>query len=178
MAAIVLAAAVAGRVSGRLGPRPPVVLGTALAGTSLLLLSVFAVGGRYVLWWPLLALMGLGVGMVMSPNNAALVGSAPADAAGQAASMGGAAQQVGALLGVASLGIVLAGTAFADATGAAHGASAPDGPGREALAVGIERGLLLAGACYLAAAVLAASLIRPERTGARRYVGGRQTVQR
>ncbi|MFP8962484.1 MFS transporter [Streptomyces nanhaiensis] len=178
MAAIVLAAAVAGRVSGRLGPRPPVVLGTALAGTSLLLLSVFAVGERYALWWPLLALMGLGVGMVMSPNNAALVGSAPADAAGQAASMGGAAQQVGALLGVASLGIVLTGTAFTGATGAAHGASAPEGPGREALAVGIEHGLLLAGACYLAAAVLAALLVRPERPGARQSAGGRRAVQR
>ncbi|CAL9340866.1 hypothetical protein SUDANB106_00273 [Streptomyces sp. enrichment culture] len=63
-------------------------------------------------------------------------------------------------------------------TGAAHGAPVPNGPGRKALAVGIERGLLLAGACYLAAAVPAASLIRPERTGARRPTGGRQTVQR
>lgn len=151
MAAIVLAAALAGRFSGSFGPRPLVILGTALAGTSLLMLGAFAVSRPYGSWWPLLVLMGLGVGMVMSPNNTILVSSAPAGSTAQAAAVSGAAQQIGALLGVASLGLFL--------TGAIPAAS--DGGAYPALAAGIEHGLLLAGGCYLVAAVLAGMLIRP-----------------
>ncbi|MBZ4016091.1 MFS transporter [Streptomyces purpurogeneiscleroticus] len=155
MAAIVVAAASAGRISERYGPRLPVVAGTALAGLALVLLSVVAVDRPYALWWPLLALMGLGVGMVMSPNNALLVSSAPLDAAGQAASVGGAAQQVGALLGVASLGAVLTGTAPGEAS-----SSPVEAAPHSVLAAGIEHGLLISGMGYLAASALAISLMR------------------
>jgi DHA2 family methylenomycin A resistance protein-like MFS transporter len=163
MAAIVVAAALAGRLSARVGPRLPVTLGTALAGVALLGMALLAVDRSYGVWWPLLVVMGLGVGMVMSPNNAALVGSVPADAAGQAASMGGAAQQVGALLGVASIGLVLTGAVLGGAAPGAAVGPAPDAGGRAVLAAGVEHGLLLAAACYLAAALAAALLIRAGR---------------
>ncbi|MFR9674843.1 MFS transporter [Streptomyces sp. TR06-5] len=164
MAAIVVAAAVAGRVSARFGPRPLVLVGTATAGISLISLGALAVGERYVLWWPLLVLMGLGIGMVMSPNNAALVGSAPSDASGQAASMGAASQQVGALLGVASLGLFLTGAVLGRAGSGGNGGEDPSaGAAPDGLAAALESGLLAAGTCYLLAAVVAALLIRTNR---------------
>jgi len=153
MGAIVVAAFLGGRVAGRFGSRIPVTCGTGLAGASLLVLSTLVLGHGYSEWWPLFVTFGFGVGMVMSPNNAALMASAPAESAGQASALNAVGQQVGALLGIAALGSLVGANST---TGASTGPMASD-----ALAQGIQVGLLAAGVCYLLAAAVAVTLLRP-----------------
>lgn len=153
MAAIVVGAVVAGRAVRRLAPWQLVATGTALAGLSLLSVAALAPGHSYALWWPGATLMGLGMGLVMSPNNGAMIGGVRPEDAGQAAAMGGVLQQAGALLGVASLGAVLGSAALEG-----HAATAPAG-----LASGLRHGLLLAGVCCLLATAATVLLTRARR---------------
>ncbi|MEU0087125.1 MFS transporter [Streptomyces sp. NPDC006274] len=155
MAAIVVGAVAAGRATRRLAPWQLVAAGTSLAGLSLLSVAALAPGHSYALWWPGATLMGLGMGLVMSPNNGAMIGGVRPEDAGQAAAMGGVLQQVGALLGVASLGAVL-GSAVLDAS---------TGPARAGLASGLRHGLLLAGVCCLLATAVTVLLTRPRGRG-------------
>ena len=190
MAAVVVAAPVAGLLAGRLGPRRPVVAGTGLAGTALILLGL-AGGAGYGWWVPLLVGFGLGIGLTMAPVNAALVGSVPGTAAARASATGSTSQQVGALVGIALLGSVfVAGVGGALASGADRLGLAPAAQQRlvgsvlrdggrppaaagptgdptggvarlvdRSLAAGLRRGLLVAGAGYLAAAALAGGFL-------------------
>ncbi|MFD0319169.1 MFS transporter [Streptomyces flavalbus] len=155
MAAIVVGAVVAGRLARRPVPWRPVAAGTALAGVALLAVAALASGHPYAVWWPGAALMGLGMGLVMSPNNAALLGGVRPEDTAQAAAVGGVGQQVGALLGVASLGAVLGPAAL---TGRSLTATA-----RAELTTGLRHGLLLAGLCCLLATTATLLLTRAPR---------------
>ncbi|MEU3255509.1 MFS transporter [Streptomyces sp. NPDC006997] len=160
MAAIVVGAVVAGRLARRPVPWRPVAAGTALAGAALLSVAALASGHPYAVWWPGAALMGLGMGLVMSPNNAAMLGGVRPEDTAQAAAMGGVAQQVGALLGVASLGAVLAPAALT-------GQSSLTTAARAELTAGLRHGLLLAGLCCLLATTATLLLTRGGRRAPR-----------
>lgn len=157
MAAIVAGAVLAGRAQRLLAPWQLVAAGTAVAGASLLTVAATAAGNSYAVWWPGAAAMGLGMGLVMSPNNGAMIGGVRPEDTGQAAAMGGVLQQAGALLGVASLGAVLGSSVLDGHTAAA--------PARAVLATGLRHGLLLAGVCCLLATAATLLLTRP-RDGA------------
>ena len=101
------AAPLSGTLSDRIGTRLPAMLGMGLMGFGLVLLSRLGPQsslGNVVL---ALAITGLGAGMFISPNNSALMGSAPARRQGLAAGVLATARVVGMALGVALAGDIL-----------------------------------------------------------------------
>jgi len=99
-------APVAGTLADRIGPAPPTVAGMASAAVALAALALMpdltlpaTVG--------LLALLGVGLGLFTPPNNAAVMGSAPANRLGVAGGILNMARSLGTSLGVAATGAVL-----------------------------------------------------------------------
>jgi DHA2 family methylenomycin A resistance protein-like MFS transporter len=185
MAAAVLAAPLAGRLAAQLGERIVVAAATAAAGIALAVLSQVDLAAPYSSWWPLLVLLGLGVGGTFSPTNSALLHGAPAHSTGVAGALGQLCQQAGTAIGVAALGAatVLAVRERLRTGLVGLGLNAqPDrlahdligGPGRagadltgvasgpllrHALTAGVQSGLLIGGLAFLVAAVVAAALL-------------------
>ena len=101
-------APLAGRLTARLGPRLPTVLGALLTGVALLLLpSLLEPDSSYAtLWWDL-GLAGIGFALVLSPLTAAVLSATPRERAGLGSSVNTTSRQVGSALGVAVLGSVV-----------------------------------------------------------------------
>ncbi|HEX6556977.1 MAG TPA: MFS transporter [Ktedonobacteraceae bacterium] len=101
-------APLAGRLTARLGPRLPAVLGALLAGVALLLMTGLLEpdSGYATLWWDL-GLAGIGFGLVLSPLTAAVLSATPRERAGLGSSVNTTSRQVGSALGVAVLGTVV-----------------------------------------------------------------------
>ena len=67
--AIIFTAPIAGNLAGRIGPRIPMTVGLALVGVGMLLMERITPGMPYsALWWNLL-MMGIGMGLVMTPDD-------------------------------------------------------------------------------------------------------------
>jgi len=95
-----------GRLTARLGARPPMLAGLTLAAVGAGVLATFGTGSSL---WPLLGgsiLFGL-VSLAMPAMTAVVVGSAGRDHAGVASGILNAARQSGGALGVALLGSLL-----------------------------------------------------------------------
>ena len=103
-----LIAPLAGRLTARLGPQLPTVLGALLAGVALLLVTgLMEPDSSYAtLWWDL-GLAGIGFGLVLSPLTAAVLSATPRERAGLGSSVNTTSRQVGSSLGVAVLGTVV-----------------------------------------------------------------------
>ncbi|MGK5739458.1 MFS transporter [Micromonospora sp. URMC 103] len=104
-----------GRIVSRVGPRRPILAGLGLlAAGGLVLAGVVFAGGGYPWLAAGLLLTGLGVSSVLPALVAALVGVAPPGTAGAVGGLLNAVRQVGATLGVASMGAAVAvGTGWA-----------------------------------------------------------------
>jgi MFS transporter, DHA2 family, methylenomycin A resistance protein len=146
MAAVVVAAPLAGRLAGRFGSRGPMSAGLTVAGAGLLLLITVDPHTSYGTWWPYLVLLGLGLGLTMAPTNAAIVGSVDGRQAGTASAIGMTSQQVGSLIGIALLGAIV---------GAGTGVGTSVRTSADAFADGMHRAFLVAGIAFLAGAVIA-----------------------
>jgi len=97
-------APLAGRLTSRLGPRLPIVLGALLAGISLLLMTQIAPDSAYAgIWWKM-GMFGIGFGLMLSPLTTALLSATPPTRAGLGSSMINTSRQVGSALGIAVLG--------------------------------------------------------------------------
>jgi DHA2 family methylenomycin A resistance protein-like MFS transporter len=148
-------APLSGRLVGRFGARPPMVLGLGLCGAATLgLLRLEAGSSIGELWW-ILGGVGLGGGLSLTPMTAVAMAAVRAERAGMASAIHNSMRQVGQALGVAILGsLVYAGVL---------GGSAGGGRlyGRDALAFvdGLHRALAVSGGCLLVAAGLAMALI-------------------
>jgi EmrB/QacA subfamily drug resistance transporter len=97
-----------GWLSDRIGPKLPATAGMVLLSLGLALLSGL---GRNslppdVLWR--LAITGLGIGLFVSPNNSAIMGSVPPSAQGVAGGLVATARTVGMVSGVAVVSAVFA----------------------------------------------------------------------
>jgi EmrB/QacA subfamily drug resistance transporter len=103
-----IAAPVSGYLSDRIGSRFLSSLGMAILGIGLFLLSTIKPDSADITIVLLLALTGLGTGIFISPNNNALMGSAPRWRQGIAASILATARNVGMVLGVGLSGAILA----------------------------------------------------------------------
>jgi DHA2 family methylenomycin A resistance protein-like MFS transporter len=104
---IVVTAPIAGRMASRYGYWVPVTAGTVFGGAALLLYSRSQVGTPYLeLLGPLL-LLGLGLGLTISPMTAAAVAGMPPGQAGVASATINTNRQVGGALGVAVLGAIV-----------------------------------------------------------------------
>jgi EmrB/QacA subfamily drug resistance transporter len=104
---IFLIAPLAGMLTARLGPRLPIVLGALLAGGALLLVTRIEPDSSYAtLWWDF-GLVGIGFGLMITPQTAAVLSATPPTRVGLGSSVNNTSRQVGASLGVAVLGSVV-----------------------------------------------------------------------
>ena len=99
--------AIAPRLVQRFGPKLPIVTGTLLGATSLLLLTTINLTSNYWLTIaPALLILGLGMGCVFASTfDAATAGVEPEDA-GVASAMVNTAQQIGGAIGTALLSAI------------------------------------------------------------------------
>ena len=102
-----------GLLAARAGPRLPLLIGLMLMGLGILTMSVSAEALNAVFWLGMVT-FGLGSGMAVPPMTALALSEVPGHLAGVGAASLNAARQVGSVVGVATLGSVLA------AGGAAH----------------------------------------------------------
>ncbi|MFJ1456441.1 MFS transporter [Nocardia sp. N2S4-5] len=92
----------------RFGLRLPTATGLAVVGVGLLSLAHVSTSSTFVdVLWPLL-IMSTGLGLSAAPATAAIIDGTPADKHGVAAAVNDAAREVGAALGIALSGSILA----------------------------------------------------------------------
>jgi predicted MFS family arabinose efflux permease len=105
--AIIFTAPLAGRLAGRIGSRIPMTLGLALCGTSLLILHGVTAQSTYGDFWFALPIMGVGMGLTMTPMTAAVMSSVPRQRSGMASATTNTSREVGGVFGIALLGAIL-----------------------------------------------------------------------
>jgi MFS transporter, DHA2 family, methylenomycin A resistance protein len=104
----ILLSPVAGRLMNRYGPRWLMAIGMALMGCGLFLFTLLAPETSYGFLIVTMALIGIGLGFNMGPVMAVAVGSVSSTRSGLASGLGNVARMIGATLGVAVLGSILA----------------------------------------------------------------------
>ncbi len=106
---IVIAAPIAGRVADRIGSRWPMVLGLAVTSTSLFLFAQMDASTGYSDLLPAFILLGLGIGMTMSPMSTAAMNAVDVDKAGVASGTLQMFRMIGGTVGVAATGAIFQG---------------------------------------------------------------------
>jgi EmrB/QacA subfamily drug resistance transporter len=106
-AAMMITAPLSGVITERFGPRPAMVSGLLGAAGALALLSQLQADSGYGAIWPAFALLGAGIGLVLTASSDAIVGNAPEEDAGVAGGLQSTSVQLGAVLGTTILGSVL-----------------------------------------------------------------------
>jgi len=147
-----------GRSLHRTGHWPPMAAGLTLIALGALLLSRLGVHSGYEQVWPAFLIIGIGYGITSTPMAAAVLGAVPSDRAGMASSTMNTARQIGGVFGIAILGSLLPSVSGA-------------GDNAERFIMGMHDGLIVAAACALIGAALAAKQIglksAPARAGSR-----------
>lgn len=95
-----------GWLSDRFGPRLPATIGMAITVSALLLLRTLQAGTHPLVVSLHLAMIGLGIGLFTSPNNSAIMGSAPISSRGIAGAILATARNLGFVIGVACAGMI------------------------------------------------------------------------
>jgi EmrB/QacA subfamily drug resistance transporter len=106
---IIFAGPIAGRLSDRIGPRPLMVTGLLLVAGSLFWQGHLAVDTSYSFLVGAFVLMGLGMGLVMSPMSTAAMNSVDPAKAGVASGIISMSRMVGGTFGVAAMGALITG---------------------------------------------------------------------
>ncbi|HEU4628802.1 MAG TPA: DHA2 family efflux MFS transporter permease subunit [Gemmatimonadaceae bacterium] len=114
-------APISGTLSDRVGARLPATLGMLLLTAGLVLLAELSPAASLGAIAGAMAVIGLGVGIFVSPNNSALMGAAPRHRQGIASGVLATARNVGMVLGVGLAGAVFT-TVLAHAGGTGAGA--------------------------------------------------------
>jgi EmrB/QacA subfamily drug resistance transporter len=149
---------VSARLVARFGIKPPLVTGLLLAAAGLALLGHAPVGGHFAAdVLPGAVLLGTGAGTALPPLLLAATGAVAPGDAGLASGIANTSFMLGGALGLAVLASVAT-------TRTAHLAAAGQ-PHLAALTGGYHSAYLIAAACTAAAAVLAATWLRPAPTG-------------
>ncbi|GLZ78884.1 MFS transporter [Actinorhabdospora filicis] len=104
---MLLASPLAGLLTQKFGPRPPLVIGMLTLAGSLYAFSRFEVETTYSAIWPWLTLFGVSFSLVMVAGTEAIIGNAPARLAGIAGGLQQTAGQLGGVLGTSILGVLL-----------------------------------------------------------------------
>jgi len=104
---IIVMGPLAGRLTDRVGPRPLMTLGLVLVGCALLVQSRLTVHTGYGLLLPGFILMGMGMGLVMSPMSTAAMNAVDRTKAGAASGVLSMSRMVGSTFGVATMGALV-----------------------------------------------------------------------
>jgi EmrB/QacA subfamily drug resistance transporter len=105
---IIIMGPLAGRLTDRVGSRPLMTLGLLIVASALAIQSRLTVHSGYGLLLPGFVLMGLGMGMVMSPMSTAAMNSVDRTKAGAASGLLSMIRMVGSTFGVAVMGALVA----------------------------------------------------------------------
>lgn len=105
--AIAIGSTQAGRLTARFGPRGVMVGGYGFVGVGLLGLLGLTPTTGYPTVAVLFGVLGLGMGLAITPTNASAMAAVPRRRSGAAAATINASRQVGTALGIASLGSLL-----------------------------------------------------------------------
>ncbi|MFK0293688.1 MFS transporter [Streptomyces sp. NPDC090442] len=106
---IAVGSALAGRLTARSGPRPPMVAGLLVGSAGLAGWLCAGPGTPYAALVGPMAAAGFGTALTMPAATAAVMESAPGDRGGAAAAVFNAARQMGSVLGVAVFGTLTTG---------------------------------------------------------------------
>jgi MFS family permease len=164
---IVIAATLASQLVVRVGPRPLMLVGSAMAAGGMFWFSRLTEHASYVgeLLGPMV-LTAIGLGLLFVPLSLTALHNVEDQHAGVASSLLNTGQQVGGAIGLAALGTV-AWTAVADNLRNPRAAIASGVPPAQlvphALAAGFARGFLVAAGIALLAFVIAVATIRLRR---------------
>jgi EmrB/QacA subfamily drug resistance transporter len=104
---IIVSGPIAGRLSDRIGPRPLMTLGLLMVAGALLIQSGITIHTGYGLLLPGFILMGIGMGLVMSPMSAAAMNSVDRTKAGVASGTLSMNRMIGGTFGVAVMGALV-----------------------------------------------------------------------
>ncbi len=104
---IIFMGPIAGRLADKVGPRPLMSLGLAVVSVSLFLQSFLAADTNYAYLAVGFALMGMGMGLVMSPMSTAAMNSVDQTKAGAASGVLSMSRMVGGTFGVAVMGALI-----------------------------------------------------------------------
>ncbi|MEU3724931.1 MFS transporter [Streptomyces sp. NPDC031705] len=117
------------RLAERTGPRLPVGAGLLLIGGGLLLVSTAGAGTPYAVYAAYLLVLSVGTGLCAPPLTLTVVSELPPHQAGLGSGLNTAAREVGAALGVAVAGTVLASRFHGDPADPAQAAAFTDAMG-------------------------------------------------
>jgi EmrB/QacA subfamily drug resistance transporter len=101
---IIVIAPIAGRLTDRIGARVPITVGLTLVAIALFLQSRITVDTTYGSLLPTFSLMGLGIGLTMSPMSTAAMNAVSETKAGVASGILSMSRMVGGTFGVAAVG--------------------------------------------------------------------------
>lgn len=188
---IIVMGPLAGRLTDRVGPRPLITAGMIVVAASLFIQSRITVHSGYGLLLPGFMLMGLGMGLVMSPMSTAGMNAVDRTKAGVASGVLSMSRMVGGTFGVAVMGALVTAigrakideqlpqlpaatrATIANALGSGGGTSQGHGASpqvvaavREAFVSALSTGLLVGTAVTLIGAVVAWRLIQPAPSAA------------
>jgi EmrB/QacA subfamily drug resistance transporter len=105
---IIFAGPIAGRLADRIGPRPLIVTGLLIVSGALFIQTGITTHSGYGLLLPGFILMGIGMGLVMSPMSTAAMNSVDRTKAGVASGTVSMSRMIGGTFGVAVMGAIVA----------------------------------------------------------------------
>ncbi|HUB36098.1 MAG TPA: MFS transporter [Solirubrobacteraceae bacterium] len=105
---IMIVAPIAGRLADRIGPRPLMTIGLCLVSFSLFWMTGITTHSSYSFLIVSFVVLGIGMGLVMSPMSTAAMNSVEATKAGVASGLLSMTRMVGSTFGVAVIGAIVA----------------------------------------------------------------------
>jgi len=174
VATIMLGSALASQLVGRIGARPLIIAGSALASGGMFWLSRLTEGSSYAggLLGPMMV-TALGMGLIFVPISLVALSKVANNDAGVASSLLNTGQQVGGALGLAVLGTVAwsavaSSLRSAAAAPAAHLSKAQEAAAQlattnHALAYGFSKGFLVSAGIMLLGLIIGLVLVRVKR---------------